>query len=154
MTSSPNSSNGRASSRPPAAFLDVRIPNDVRHIAHVIALVQGQCRAHAFSPRQCSLNIPVALAEALSNAIMRGNLDDPSKSVAVRSIVDGGGIVIDVVDEGIGFDLQHSLRDPTLPENILREDGRGLFLMTRLMDRIERFSGDGNVVRMTLRRDE
>jgi anti-sigma regulatory factor (Ser/Thr protein kinase) len=34
----------------------------------------------------------------------------------------------------------------------LREDGRGLFLMRRLMDSVERFDDRGNVIRMTLRR--
>ena len=33
-----------------------------------------------------------------------------------------------------------------------QEDGRGLFLMRRLMDQVERFSAGGNVVRLTLRR--
>ena len=44
------------------------------------------------------------------------------------------------------------LNDPTEPENLEREDGRGLFLMRKLMDRVERFSNQGNVVRMTLKR--
>jgi serine/threonine-protein kinase RsbW len=134
--------------------LDVRFQSDVRLIEHVIALVRSQCQAYSFSARHCSLNIPVALAEALSNAIMRGNREDPAKYVFVRSLIDVDRIVIEVADEGPGFDLQHSLRDPTLPENLQREDGRGLFLMARLMDRVERYSNRGNVIRMTLRRHD
>ena len=42
-------------------------------------------------------------------------------------------------DEGGGFDLETSEIDPTSPENLMREDGRGLFLMRRLMDSVERF---------------
>jgi len=70
----------------------------------------------------------------------------------VHSAIDNERLVIEIRDEGSGFDLRHSLRDPTLPENITREDGRGLFLMTQLMDRIESFNNNGNVVRMTLNR--
>jgi anti-sigma regulatory factor (Ser/Thr protein kinase) len=46
------------------------------------------------------------------------------------------------------------LVDPTDAEHLEREDGRGLFLMSRLMDRVERFTQGGNVVRMTLRRND
>jgi len=35
----------------------------------------------------------------------------------------------------------------------MKEDGRGLFLMRRLMDSVERFQKDGNVVRLTLNRE-
>jgi serine/threonine-protein kinase RsbW len=60
--------------------------------------------------------------------------------------------VLEVVDEGSGFDLDACTTDPTSEGNIDREDGRGLFLMRRLMDRVERFSDGANVVRLTLRR--
>ena len=43
-------------------------------------------------------------------------------------------------------------RDATDPENLEREDGRGLFLMRQLMHRVERFDDGGNVVRLTLNR--
>ena len=44
--------------------------------------------------------------------------------------------------------------DPTTPDNIGREDGRGLFLMRKLMDHVERVEAEhGSVVRMTLHRE-
>jgi anti-sigma regulatory factor (Ser/Thr protein kinase) len=44
--------------------------------------------------------------------------------------------------------------DPTTPGNIDREDGRGLFLMRKLMDTVERIEiPHGSVVRMTLNRE-
>ena len=54
--------------------------------------------------------------------------------------------------EGSGFDLEEETNDPTQLENLEREDGRGLFLMQQLMDRVERFDDHGNVIRLTLRR--
>ena len=62
-------------------------------------------------------------------------------------------MVFDVTDEGPGFDLGADRPDPTTPENLMQEDGRGLFLMQRLMDRVERFQSDGNVVRLKLNRE-
>jgi serine/threonine-protein kinase RsbW len=94
----------------------------------------------------------VALTEALSNAILCGNGEDAAKHVRVRAEVRDGQLILEVEDEGAGFDLESCTEDPTLPENLEREDGRGLFLMHRLMDRVERYRNDGNVVRLTLRR--
>ncbi|HJU64091.1 MAG TPA: ATP-binding protein [Gemmatimonadaceae bacterium] len=134
--------------------LELRFPSDVRYIERVVELVTRQCAELEFHPRHLALNVPVALTEALSNAILRGNREVPSRTVQVRAEVDRDRLVLEVVDEGAGFDLDACLVDPTSPENLTREDGRGLFLMKRLMDRIERFTNHGNVVRMTLRRHD
>lgn len=132
--------------------LELCAPSDIRFIEGIVALIQRQCKEVSFPSSKCSLNIPVALSEALANAILRANKEDPGKQVYVRSAIDNDRLVIEIRDEGPGFDLRTSMRDPTLDENITREDGRGLFLMTRLMDRIELFNNNGNVVRMTLNR--
>jgi serine/threonine-protein kinase RsbW len=134
--------------------VDVEIPNDVRYIERVVELVRRECQVMAYGHRQLMLNVPVALTEALSNAILRGNRDDPAKHVHVRAEVDAERLVVEVGDEGAGFDLDASLVDPTTPENLGREDGRGLFLMRKLMDRVERLEAPhGSVVRMTLHRE-
>jgi serine/threonine-protein kinase RsbW len=62
-------------------------------------------------------------------------------------------IVLEVADEGTGFDLDACTIDATRPDNLEREDGRGLFLMRSLMDRVERYEHDAhNVVRLILNR--
>lgn len=119
----------------------------------MVDLVRRACEVMQFDSRQLQLNVPVALTEALSNAILRGNADDPRKHVRVHARVDRLTLVIEVTDEGAGFDMDACTIDPTTPDHLLNEDGRGLFLMQKLMDSVERFSGrPGNVVRLTLRR--
>ena len=133
--------------------IELEIPSDVRYIEPIVSVVQRECELFAFPPRHCALNVPVALSEAVSNAILRGNAEDPAKTVRVRALLDAETIVLDVADEGDGFDLEASTTDVTQPANLEREDGRGIFLMRALMDRVERFEQDGaNVVRLTLRR--
>lgn len=134
------------------AALDIRFPSDVQQIEGVVAQVIRRCRECRFDGRQLSLNVPVALTEALSNAILRGNGDGAGKHVRLRADVSELRLVLEVEDEGEGFDLDACTQDPTTLENLAREDGRGLFLMRSLMDRVERFRGDGNVVRLTLLR--
>ena len=132
--------------------LDVEIPSDVRYIDSVVELATRKCRELRLPARKCTLNVRVALAEAISNAILRGNGDAQNKHVRVRAVVSDDAVVFDVVDEGPGFDLAAERPDPTSPENLEHEDGRGLFLMKSLMDNVERFQADGNVVRLTIRR--
>ena len=133
--------------------IELEIPNDVREIERVVELVRRECEAMQFGPHQLTLNVPVALTEALSNAILRGNRDDPRKRVRVHARVDRVTLVIEVTDEGPGFDIEECTLDPRTPEHLLSEEGRGLFLMQKLMDSVERFAGrPGNVVRLTLRR--
>ena len=131
---------------------DLSIPSDIHYIEGVVELARQRCRELKFPAQKCSLNVPVALSEALSNAILRGNESQPDKQVRVRAIVDRGDLIFEIVDEGDGFDIESSKIDPTTPENIGNEEGRGLFLMQHLMDSVESFEDDGNGVRLTLRR--
>jgi serine/threonine-protein kinase RsbW len=132
---------------------DLEIPSDVEYIEGVVELARQRCRELKLSPTKCSLNIPVALSEALSNAILRGNGAGSAKHVRVRAIISDEDLVFEVVDEGPGFNLDECEQDCTTPENLTREEGRGLFLMRRLMDRVESFRNNGNVVRLTLHRE-
>lgn len=92
-------------------------------------------------------DVEMALREALANAIVHGNQQDPCKSVyvACRCTTDGE-ISITVQDEGQGFDAD-SVPDPTTPENRLLTQGRGIYLMKTLMDEV-RFERRGAVVHM------
>ena len=134
--------------------LDVAIPSDVAQIERVVDMVVARCQAHHYPRRACALNVPVALTEALANAIVSGNREDAAKCVRVLASVDERELVVEVRDEGAGFDLGAHAWGPDAADAHEREDGRGLFLMRRLMDHVEQFvaPGSGNVVRMTLRR--
>lgn len=135
----------------PRVALDVEIPSDVKYIEQVVELATRQCRELRLPPHKCSLNVPVALSEALSNAILRGNADGKGK-VRVRAVIRDDAVVFDITDEGPDFDMDAKRVEPT-PENVTREEGRGLFLMHRLMDRVEHMHKGGNVIRLTMRRE-
>jgi serine/threonine-protein kinase RsbW len=91
-------------------------------------------------------NILVAVTEAVNNAIQHGNKFDSSKKVKVTYEVDGDKVMFVVTDQGPGFDY-YNLPDPTAPENIVKEAGRGVFLMKELADQVI-FSENGRVVEM------
>ena len=78
---------------------------------------------------------------------------DPTRgSTQVLSVLSSEQISVQVTDEGRGFDPE-SILDPTLPSNRLRAGGRGLFLIRKLMDRVE-FNDRGNSIRMVLVRKD
>jgi serine/threonine-protein kinase RsbW len=94
--------------------------------------------------------IELALQEAVTNAVRHGNRNNPTKSVRVGLLVCAHGVWIRVADQGAGFDPS-SVPDPTLPENLQRENGRGVFLMRQLMDDVS-FNRRGNAVTMVRKR--
>ena len=152
----------RAGTRAPVGPLqpmEWKIASDLMAIGRVIDGVVALCSAAGFSARHCRFNIPIALTEALSNAIMRGNGNDISRTVTVRSAVqytrDGATLQVDVTDEGNGFDIATAGSRPDAPDWLEREDGRGVFLMQSLMDHVECTRGNGlpgNTVRLVLHR--
>ena len=91
-------------------------------------------------------DIEIALREALANAIIHGNHEDPRKHIYVRCCCKPDEVSIAVKDEGRGFDI-NKVTDPTTPENIGSTHGRGIYLMKELMDDV-RFEKGGAVVHM------
>jgi serine/threonine-protein kinase RsbW len=91
-------------------------------------------------------DVEIALREALANAIIHGNHENPRKHVYVRCRCKPDEVSIAVKDEGRGFDL-NKIADPTAPEKTGAVHGRGIYLMKALMDEV-RFEEGGVVVRM------
>jgi serine/threonine-protein kinase RsbW len=91
-------------------------------------------------------DLEVALREALANAIIHGNHNDPRKHIHVSCRCELDEVSISVRDEGSGFDL-NEVADPTSPESIQSDHGRGIYMMKALMDEV-RFEEAGTVVYM------
>lgn len=91
-------------------------------------------------------NMMTCLNEALNNAMIHGNKQDPAKKVIVNAEVDGRRITWTITDEGPGFDYVH-LADPTAPENLEALTGRGVFIIKHLADQCV-FNAAGNEVEL------
>ena len=77
----------------------------------------------------------VSCTEAVNNAIIHGNKFNPHKHVIIRCMSTQRTLTICVKDEGEGFDAE-SLQDPREEKNLMKEHGRGVFLMRSLMDTV------------------
>ena len=91
----------------------------------------------------------VVLTEAVNNAITHGNKRNPTKKVSVTCMRDGDVLVVIVKDEGKGFNPD-AVPDPIHEDNLLRESGRGVFLMRQLMESVS-YNKNGNEVTMRMK---
>jgi len=91
-------------------------------------------------------NILIAALEAANNAILHGNKLEENKMVNIFIRKDEENLMIRIDDEGEGFDY-NNVPDPTSPENLENVNGRGIFLMEKLSDKIE-FKNNGSRVEL------
>ena len=89
-------------------------------------------------------NILVAVTEAVNNAIYHGNKANPTKKIDIQFRSKKDIISFVISDQGEGFDYS-SLPDPTDPQNLEKPNGRGVFLMKKLAEKVE-FDAKGSSV--------
>ena len=125
------------------------LPSDLGIVGDAVELIASHVPPGTLSPRRISFNLRTALAEALGNAIRYGTGEDPDRVVSVRVKIGRDFVRIHVMDDGVGFDTSR-LPDPTHPDNLEREYGRGLFVIRHLVDDVA-FNEKGNGICLTLR---
>lgn len=130
----------------PASTLDLYLRSTpeflsrLRNVISVVAKEAGLTQAVEFELKS-------AVTEAASNAIRHGSPEGPRNHIRVSFHLDGRALIIDIEDQGRGFDPT-SVAEPDA--FALREGGYGLHMMRRLMDRVEFYRDDrGMLVRMT-----
>lgn len=126
----------------------LELPNDLRAIERAVNYLIERGQDVGFNEERLRLNLRVGLTEALANAMLYGNCRDPDKRVRIEAQVSQVVVTVRVTDEGRGFNPA-IVSDPTLPRNRVRPGGRGIFLIKKLMDRVE-FNERGNSITMVL----
>ena len=77
--------------------------------------------------------IGMAVRECMVNAVVHGNQYSARKKVLLSIATTAERFTVKIADEGAGFDL-NSLPDPLAEENLLKQSGRGIFLISAVMD--------------------
>ena len=117
------------------AVFRMTLPSNPKQIRRVEGFLKKVNRAAHLDEIQMH-KMMVSLTEAVNNAIIHGNKSDQAKKVYVRCELLPGWLVVFVNDEGIGFQPD-KVRNPLRKRNLMRESGRGVFLMKTLMDKVE-----------------
>jgi serine/threonine-protein kinase RsbW len=119
------------------------IPSDIDRLASVRDEVSALVAPLGF-PDSAVFDIKVALGEALANAVRHG-APTASGKVCVDVTAYEDRVVLEITDNGIGFDGTHTASD-----DLYAPSGRGIMFMRALMDRVEfePADGGGTIVRM------
>lgn len=123
----------------------IKTPSENRYIKKVSGAVISALKARRVSDEK-AFDVKLCVEEAVRNAILHGNHSDRSKVVKTTFWVEDDRIMIEVEDEGSGFDHK-TLPDPTDDNYIMRNSGRGVYLIKKLMDKVD-FNVPGNKITM------
>jgi len=118
----------------PAERLALTLDSTLRNVDLAERLIRRFCKKVGCNERQEN-EIGVAVRESVANAVLHGNGSDAAKKVVLAVELRNSHLAISVQDEGKGFDPD-SLPDPIDPRNLLREGGRGFFLVKASMDEV------------------
>ena len=119
----------------PEPFYQIEIESDPNNLITVEEFVNYFAKDLGLSDEQLSVLL-LAVTEATTNAIIHANKCDVSKLVRIHAQIEDSKLVIKIKDEGKGFDPS-TLPDPTHPENLLKDSGRGVFLMKVYMNEVK-----------------
>lgn len=122
------------------------IKSDIKNISLVENLIDDLVEKHEVDSDLYG-KVLLAVVEGVNNAILHGNKSNKEKDVIIDYDLNPEKIQFNILDQGQGFNYKN-LPDPTLPENLERVSGRGIFLMRHLADEIQ-FNELGNEVRLT-----
>lgn len=126
---------------------EVIIPSRLEEIETVEKMAEKAAEKMNFSEEEKD-SLAIAVTEAVNNAIIHGNKKDTKKKVRIKFDLHQHKLIVTVKDEGKGFD-PNNLSDPLAPENLLKESGRGIFILTTLMDDVKfNFKKDGTEIQL------
>jgi len=91
--------------------------------------------AHSGFEEEQQHHIAMAVREAAVNAVLHGNAYNPDKKFFVAYEKTPQALVITVTDQGQGLD-ETLIPDPLAPENLMKQSGRGIFLIRAFMDEV------------------
>jgi serine/threonine-protein kinase RsbW len=113
----------------------LEIESDPNNLITVEEFVNYFCK-DVNLPDEKLANIFLAVTEATTNAIIHANKCDTNKIVTIDAYVENSKLIIKIKDEGEGFEPAN-IPDPTEPENLLKDSGRGIYLMRVYMDNMK-----------------
>lgn len=126
-----------------------RISSELESISVADSILELIKRKFNTIPEEAIFRIRVSMVEAINNAIIHGNSLNKNKTVTISlfCIKEENAIRIKVEDEGNGFNHKAERKDPTSPAEIEKPNGRGLFLIERLSNRVN-FLNNGKTILM------
>lgn len=111
------------------------VPSDPNLIGEIDEFVESRLRSRKVDDSIIA-DIAICATEIANNGIIHGNKADPGKTVTLHMSFTGDEVKIVVTDQGDYFNPE-TIENPLDEKNLLREVGRGIFIVRSLMDRLE-----------------
>lgn len=108
------------------------IPSALEKLAEIEAMTERIAETYHLNEDDRD-NLAIAITELSNNAIIHGNRYEYHKKVIISFYHENDSIRVYIKDEGNGFDPTR-VDDPLQPENLMKESGRGIFILKSLMD--------------------
>ena len=124
----------------------IEIPTRIEYIKQTSREILGHLERMKID-ESIKFDIRLAVEEAVRNAMEHGNRDNPDLKVIIAYRIDAKKIEVEVEDSGPGFDVS-KVPDPRNDANLMKKGGRGVFLIHKLMDRVE-YNKKGNKIKIT-----
>lgn len=121
------------------------IPSDPALVTPLVVRTIEFLKTEGFVQPGEESKIGLCIDEALQNAVKHGNLKDFRKRVRFRIFLGESEWGVVIADEGKGFD-PNRIKNPVQAEGVWGESGRGLYLMSHYMDRLEYFDSGRTLV--------
>jgi len=119
----------------PSKTFKLAAASDRVNLVQEIESLTEQASIHAGLAEEERDSLAISVTEIANNAIIHGNRRDPKKKVFVNVRAKAGEVRVVIRDQGGGFEPD-KLSNPLDPENLLRESGRGVFIVRSLMDEV------------------
>ena len=132
-----------------AGHLRLVLPSAFDSLERVLKETEPFVEAH-IEDQELAYRIVLLTTEAVTNAIEHGNALDPAKQVVVVLEARPDCFEVAVEDEGGGFNPA-SVEDPLAEENLMREGGRGIYLIESMADEVH-YERDGRCMRIVFHR--
>lgn len=112
----------------------IEIPSTLDYLPKVDEFIEERLRRLGIK-KDLIVDIAISVSEAVTNAVEHGNKNDSSKKVIISLKADSSRVEVTVEDEGGGFN-PNILPSPIDDENLLKQQGRGVFILKSLMDEV------------------
>ena len=113
----------------------ITFPSKTNQVAVADEFLESWLRDHGVSEDTVA-NLAIAITELVNNAIIHGNKLQADKMVTLEMKVVNNVIEASVTDQGVGFKVDN-VPDPLAEENLLKEIGRGIFIVKSMMDDVK-----------------
>jgi serine/threonine-protein kinase RsbW len=113
----------------------LEIPSSQDFLAKADKFLEEHLQSHGLDNDNIA-DLAISTTELINNAIIHGNKSNPEKIVTIEIEFFDDHLTISITDQGPGFKPEN-IPSPIADENLMKEAGRGIFIVRSLVDDLQ-----------------